>query len=88
MERRSFLKIVGAMTVGFALRPVPVLGQNYSELVAPTTVYPSASPPPIHPKRMKPVRRMSHAEDALRYQLGDGHTVHIRGTWDDMGPKV
>jgi hypothetical protein len=35
MNRRTFLKCMAAIGAGFALRPVPVLGEARSELVAP-----------------------------------------------------
>lgn len=35
MGRRGFLKVLGAMAAGIVLRPVPVLGEHYSELTVP-----------------------------------------------------
>jgi hypothetical protein len=35
MDRRHFLKALGAIAAGVGLRAVPVLGETYSELVPP-----------------------------------------------------
>ena len=44
MLRRDFLKTLAAISAGVALRPVPVLGQSHSELIAPRTFAGVAAP--------------------------------------------
>lgn len=48
MNRRNFLKALGAIGAGIALRPIPVLGEQYSVLEPPMQVASVAVPrPPV-----------------------------------------
>jgi hypothetical protein len=81
MDRRRFLKAMGAIAAGVGLRAVPVLGETYSELVPPKVYAAAVGPPPGFLLGMS--RRLGVAPDPRAYVLhpSDWTPIKVTANW-------